>query len=63
MAKSCTEKRKFETYIEAKAFADGYDNRVALTFHPIAPYWCERHDSWHIGHNKYQQKFYPPHSI
>ena len=37
MAKSCTEKRKFETYEEAKAFADGYATRVALTFHPIGP--------------------------
>jgi len=63
MSKSCQEKQKFKTYEEAKAFADSYANSVVMTFHPIGPYWCENHNAWHIGHNKYQQKFYPPHSI
>ena len=63
MAKSCTEKQKFKTSEEAQVFADGYINRVVMMFNPVAPYWCEPHTSWHIGHNKYQQKFYPPHSI
>jgi hypothetical protein len=63
MAKSCMEKQKFPTHEEAQVFADEYDNNIVMSFHPIEPYWCEQHNSWHIGHNKYQRKFYPPHSI
>jgi len=63
MSKPCKEKYKFKTYEEAKLFAESYDNRIALSFNQITPYWCDRHNSWHIGHNRYQQKFYPPHSL
>ena len=63
MPKPCTDKQKFSTYEKAQVFADGYDSRVVMTFNPIAPYWCEKHNSWHIGHDKFRRKFYPPHSI
>ena len=63
MGKPCTEKQKFATYEEAKVFADEYDNNIVMSFHVVAPYWCENHSSWHIGHDKFQRKSYPPPSI
>ena len=31
---------------------------VTLTFSPMRPYWCDKHELWHIGHNKKERMEY-----
>jgi len=56
MGKKCTRKRKFKTRELADAFAQDYMHRIALTFHPMASYYCHKHNSYHVGHNAYAKR-------
>ena len=54
----CKNKQSFKEYKDALEFAEDYMDKVSLTFHPMVPYWCERHDIWHIGHNSFIKREY-----
>ena len=41
----------FSTRAEALDSASEYMEQVTLTFAPMQPYWCNRHQAWHIGHD------------
>ena len=56
--KSCKSKHRFKTKKEADEFAAEYMNMVAMTFHPMVPYFCIRHNIWHIGHDIFQKQEY-----
>ena len=56
--KSCKSKHRFKTKTEATKFAEDYMNMVAMTFHPMVPYFCVRHNIWHIGHDIFQKQEY-----
>ena len=56
--KSCKSKHRFKTYKEADTFAKDYMESMAMTFHPMVPYFCERHNIWHIGHDIFQKPEY-----
>jgi len=51
MAKKCKNKFRFKIWNEAQRFAESYKAEVTLTFNPMRPYWCEKHELWHIGHD------------
>ena len=53
MSKKCTEKEKFQTFTEARAFANAYMEDIVLTFHPMKAYYCNKHRCYHVGHDKY----------
>ena len=54
----CKNKMSFKGYKEALELAEDYMDEVAMTFHPMVPYWCTRHNVWHIGHNSYIKREY-----
>ena len=56
--KKCTKKYRFKSWKEAQAFAESYQERVPMTFNQIGPYWCDKHESWHIGHDNTKRKDY-----
>lgn len=56
--KTCKSKHRFKTKQEADKFAEEYMDMVAMTFHPMVPYFCERHSIWHIGHDIFQKQEY-----
>ena len=51
MAKKCKNKYRFKIWNEAQRFAESYKAEVILSFNPMRPYWCDKHELWHIGHN------------
>ena len=51
MAKKCKNKYRFKIWNEAQRFAESYQAEVILTFNPMRPYWCDKHEQWHIGHD------------
>jgi len=51
MAKKCKNKHRFKIWNEAQRFAEQYKSDVPLTFSPMRPYWCDKHELWHIGHD------------
>ena len=51
MAKKCKNKFRFKIWNDAQRFAESYQNEVILVFSPMRPYWCDRHELWHIGHD------------
>ena len=56
--KSCKSKHRFKTKQEADKFAEEYMNMVAMTFEKMVPYFCVRHNIWHIGHDIFQKQTY-----
>ena len=56
--KKCSKKHRFKSWKEAQAFAESYQKRVPMTFNQIGPYWCNKHESWHIGHDNTKRKDY-----
>ena len=56
--KSCKSKHRFKTKQEADKFAEEYMNMVAMTFEKRFPYFCVRHNIWHIGHDIFQKQTY-----
>ena len=53
MKKNCRSKRKFSDLSAATNAADSLMDRRALTQAPICPYWCKRHNCFHIGHRRW----------
>lgn len=51
MAKKCKNKYRFRIWNDAQRFAEQYRDDVSLLFSPIRPYWCHKHELWHIGHD------------
>ena len=50
--KSCDNKVRYRTIIEAQSAANEYRSRVLFT--NIEPYWCrDGHKCYHIGHNRF----------
>ncbi len=49
----CTLKRQFPTLCEAIQAADKYMDEIALVLAPMTPYRCNKHNCYHIGHNRY----------
>ena len=58
MAKKCKNKFRFKIWNEAQRFAESYKAEVTLSFSPMRPYWCDKHELWHIGHNKKERMEY-----
>ena len=56
--KKCSKKQRFKSWKEAQAFAESYQKRIPMTFNQIGPYWCNKHESWHIGHDNTKRKDY-----
>jgi len=51
MTKKCKNKYRFKIWNEAQRFAESYKDEVTLVFNPMRPYWCDKHELWHIGHD------------
>ena len=51
MAKKCKNKFRFKIWNDAQRFAESYTEEVTLSFNPMRPYWCDKHELWHIGHD------------
>lgn len=51
MSKKCKNKFRFKIWNDAQRFAESYKDEVTLSFNPMRPYWCDRHELWHIGHD------------
>jgi len=49
--KKCKNKYRFKIWNEAQRFADDYKGDIPLSFNPMRPYWCDKHELWHIGHD------------
>ena len=56
--KRCSKKKRFDTKEEAQVQCERMLLRVALQLTPMEPYYCHRHQAWHIGHDwlKYNQE-------
>jgi hypothetical protein len=54
----CSKKSRFKSWKEAQAFAESYQERIPMTFNQMGPYWCNKHESWHIGHDNTKRKDY-----
>lgn len=55
MGKKCTQKLKFKSLATAQKHANKYMRDVALTFYPMEAFHCDKHNCYHIGHNKYEK--------
>lgn len=53
----CTEKFRFKSWKEAQVFAKSYNQRIPLTFGIVQAYWCDKHESWHIGHSNKRRNY------
>lgn len=54
-ARSCQKKGRYKTREEAEAITKEYNDRVL--FADFEPYFCYRHERWHVGHkNKWMIK-------
>lgn len=51
MGKKCKNKYRFRIWNDAQRFAEQYKDDVTLSFNPMRPYWCDKHELWHIGHD------------
>ena len=51
MAKKCKNKYRFKIWNDAQRFAEQYKDEVTMSFNPMRPYWCDKHELWHIGHD------------
>ena len=49
--KQCNKKRRYETEEQAPAECAKIRVGVVLQITPLEPYYCYRHQSWHIGHD------------
>jgi len=49
--KKCNKKKRYGTKIEAEAHCERMLARVPLQLTPMEPYFCYRHQAWHVGHN------------
>ena len=56
--KKCSKKSRFKSWKEAQAFAESYQERIPMTFNQIGPYWCDKHEAWHIGHDNTKRMDY-----
>tara|TARA_R100001039_G_C1792050_1_gene73193 strand:+ start:475 stop:762 length:288 start_codon:yes stop_codon:yes gene_type:complete len=56
--KKCSKKSRFKSWKEAQAFAESYQERIPMTFNQVGPYWCDKHEAWHIGHDNTKRKDY-----
>jgi len=49
--KKGNKKKRYGTKIEAEAHCERMLARVPLQLTPMEPYFCYRHQAWHVGHN------------
>lgn len=49
--KRCNKKRRYETEEKAQAHCEKMKIGITLQITPMEPYFCYRHQTWHIGHN------------
>ena len=56
--KQCNKKRRYETKEQAQAACMKIRTEVVFQVTPLKPYYCLRHQLWHIGHSgcKYHNK-------
>ena len=56
--KKCSQKKKYDTKELAQAHCEQMLSRVPLQLTPMEPYFCYRHEAWHVGHDwlKYSQE-------
>ena len=52
--KTCKDKIRYKTYIEAKKAVINYTN--SILFSNMDLYYCNRHDCYHLGHNQKMDK-------
>ena len=50
--KDCGSKRRFVDFNEARLAADNYHWDIAITWSPMTPYFCPRHECFHVGHSR-----------
>jgi len=50
--KDCGHKIRHPSLTDAQEHADSIMGRLALASAPIVPYFCDKHDSYHVGHNR-----------
>ena len=53
----CSDKFRFKSWKEAHSFAKDYNQRIPLTFGIVQAYWCDAHESWHIGHSNKRRNY------
>jgi hypothetical protein len=49
--KRCSKKKRYDTKEEAQAHCERMLLRVPLQLTPMEPYYCYRHEVWHVGHD------------
>jgi len=49
--KRCSKKKKYDSKEQAEAHCNQMLARVTLQLTPLEPYYCHRHQAWHVGHN------------
>jgi len=56
--KRCGKKKRYDTREQAQAHCAQMLTRVTLQLTPLEPYFCHRHQAWHVGHNwlRYNQE-------
>jgi len=56
--KKCSKKKRYSTKEEAQVHCERMLLRVPLQLTPMEPYFCYRHEAWHVGHDwlKYNQE-------
>ena len=49
--KKCNQKKRYDTKELAQAHCERMLSRVPLQLTPMEPYYCYRHQAWHVGHD------------
>ena len=47
----CSKKKRYRNREEAQAHCERMLLRVPLQLTPMEPYYCYRHEAWHVGHD------------
>ena len=50
--KDCGHKVRHHSLTDAQEHADSVMGRLAMADAPIVPYFCDKHDVYHVGHNR-----------
>ena len=54
--KRCNKKRRYKSEEKAQEHCDKMGAGVILEVIPLKPYFCSRHNAWHIGHDFYEYR-------
>lgn len=53
LKKRCFGKIRYSHFCDGVKAADQYNQSMALVWYPMTVYWCNPHQAYHKGHNRF----------